>query len=70
MQVISSDTHVAEVFRRECFTYDPLNPSFAIPQQSGASANETRKCVADEHYVPTVLAVHGLDNEVRQLSSG
>lgn len=62
-QVISSDIHVAEVFQRECFTYDPLNPSFAIPQQSGASANETRKCVADEHYVPTVLAVHGLDNE-------
>ncbi len=23
-----------------------------------------RQCVADEHYVPTVLAVHGLDAEV------
>lgn len=25
---------------------------------------QTRACVADEHYVPTLLAVHGLDNQV------
>ena len=27
-------------------------------------AHESRQCVADEHYVPTTLAAHGLDNEV------
>ena len=25
---------------------------------------QKRSCVADEHYVPTLLAVHGLDNQV------
>ena len=25
---------------------------------------QKRACVADEHYVPTLLAVHGLDNQV------
>lgn len=63
--MISSDTHVAGVFARECFTYDPQNPNFAGTRQADVKANyESRKCVADEHYVPTVLAVHGLDNEV------
>ena len=26
---------------------------------------QKRACVADEHYVPTLLAVHGLDNQAR-----
>ena len=64
MQVVSSDQHVAKVFARECFTHDPDNPSFAGPKVLAGKAHESRQCVADEHYVPTALAAHGLDNEV------
>lgn len=31
---------------------------------------QKRACVADEHYVPTLLAVHGLDNQVITMSFG
>ena len=30
---------------------------------------DRRTCVADEHYVPTLLAMHGLDDEVALSSS-
>ncbi len=33
-----------------------LDAGFTVPK---------RACVADEHYVPTLLAVHGLDNQAR-----
>lgn len=63
-QVVASDQRVAKVFARECFTHDPDNPSFAGPKVLAGKAHESRQCVADEHYMPTTLAAHGLDNEV------
>ncbi|KAK9842052.1 hypothetical protein WJX81_006318 [Elliptochloris bilobata] len=66
-QVIAADDHVAPVFERECFTYAPDGKVPAPPHlQALLDAGfrmQKRACVADEHYVPTLLAVHGLDNQ-------
>ena len=63
--MVASDQHIAEVFARECFTHDANNPKFVGPKALVGKVHESRMCVADEHYVPTALAAHGLDNEVQ-----
>lgn len=65
---------MAATFQRECYTYNADDPSFALPEvlaargAAAATASGSRKCVADEHYVPTVLAAHGLDAEVSRIT--
>ena len=75
LQVVVADDVVAPPFARECYTFDPLNPQFKrLPEHLSHLRNHpamstevqaaVRNCVSDEHYVPTVLAVNGLDDEV------
>ena len=74
-QVVAADEVVAPKFARECYTYDPWNRVFKrLPKHlshlskygnnSPEKQGVVRNCVSDEHYVPTVLAVNGLDDEV------
>lgn len=74
MQVVVLDTAVAAIFERECYTYNPYDPSFKLPKHlkhmkhlkahSPKIQAAVRACVSDEHYVATVLAAYGLDDEV------
>lgn len=70
VQVVASDTLVAATFERECFTFNPdADYEFKLPEQAAAVVRRKegaihRKCVADEHYVATVLAANGLDEQV------
>ena len=79
-QVVAADQLVAPSFERECYTFDPWNPKFRQPPvhlahlrklgpKSAAVQAAVRNCVSDEHYVPTVLAVNGLDDEVSHQKS-
>ena len=73
--MVAADRIVAPSFERECYTFDPWNPNFKTPPKhlsylrrlkprSAAVKAALRNCVSDEHYVPTVLAANGLDDEV------
>lgn len=67
-QVVASDTHVASSLSKECYTYNPHEPKFNLPEVTERAVHSEgerrhRKCVSDEHYVATVLAVNGLDAE-------
>ena len=44
------------------YTYYPTIAT--LPAWLNRSDMEPRHCVSDEHYIPTLLAVHGLDEEV------
>ncbi|KAL3131147.1 hypothetical protein ABBQ38_000452 [Trebouxia sp. C0009 RCD-2024] len=48
-QVVADDKTVINVFAKHCYTF-----------QEG---NKERECFSDEHYISTLLAVHGLDHE-------
>ena len=51
VELVLQDTVIDDVFRRYCReTYEP-------------ELKRLRICFSDEHYVPTLLAVHGRDNE-------
>ena len=73
-QVVVADEMVAASFQRDCYTYNPHNPSFQLPPHLAHLKNAElgspeitaalRACVSDEHYIPTVLAANGLDDEV------
>lgn len=72
--MVVADTAVASSFTRECYTFNPHDPSFQLPPHLAHLAGlkrgtpeinaALRACVSDEHYVPTVLAANGLDDEV------
>ncbi|KAK9812629.1 hypothetical protein WJX72_000912 [[Myrmecia] bisecta] len=67
--VIAADQHVAPRFEAECYSYLPgRDDGLPVPPvvQQLLDANLTvamRTCISDEHYVPTVLAMHGFDDE-------
>eukprot|EP00884_Botryococcus_braunii_P021242 jgi/Botrbrau1/7801/Bobra.0159s0229.1 len=65
--VVAHDHEVATVFEVECFSYLPDTDLDVPPHvQEALDANITipkRECVADEHYVPTLLAMHGLESK-------
>jgi len=73
--VVAADQVVGAAFARECYTFDPWNPKLRylpahlahvrkLKPGSPLVTAALRNCVSDEHYVPTVLAVNGLDDEV------
>ena len=79
-QVVAADQLVAASFQRECYTFNPWDPKFKLPPahlahlrkfgpKTAIVQNAVRNCVSDEHYVPTVLAVNGLDDEVSHRQS-
>jgi hypothetical protein len=75
LQVVASDTHVASSLSKECYTYNPHEPKFNLPEVTERAVHSEgerrhRKCVSDEHYVATVLAVNGLDAEVMAAHTG
>ena len=70
LQVVVADVAVAASFERECYTYNADDPSFQLPASLAhlrRRAAASRKCVSDEHYIATVLAANGLDNEVSSI---
>ncbi len=73
--MVAADQVVGAAFARECYTFDPWNPKLRylpahlahvrkLKPGSPLVTAALRNCVSDEHYVPTVLAVNGLDDEV------
>ena len=74
LQVVVSDTVVAPSFMRECYTFNPGDPGFQLPphlahlkkfKNGSPQINAAlRACVSDEHYIATLLAANGLDDEV------
>ncbi|PSC74716.1 Transcription initiation factor TFIID subunit 13 [Micractinium conductrix] len=62
-QLVATDRRLALRFERECYSYFPpimVRPPYVVAQ------NRTwvhRSCISDEHYIPTLLAVHGKDEE-------
>ena len=66
-QVVVADTVVEASFARECYTYNRDDPAFQLPHNLAYLKRHklaSRACVSDEHYVATVLAANGLDDEV------
>ncbi|KAI3434431.1 hypothetical protein D9Q98_002508 [Chlorella vulgaris] len=60
-QLVVADRQLAPRFERECYSYFP--PKIGQPPYVAAQQRQwvPRTCVSDEHYVPTLLAVHGQD---------
>ncbi|KAL4439715.1 hypothetical protein ABPG75_002716 [Micractinium tetrahymenae] len=62
-ELVAADRHLAPRFERECYSYLPpvmVRPAYVVAQ------NRTwvhRSCISDEHYIPTLLAIHGRDQE-------
>lgn len=73
MQVVVADTMVVASFERECYTFNRDEPTFKLPSELAylrlQKRSDSRACVSDEHYVSTVLAANGLDDEVRHLTA-
>ncbi|KAK9831707.1 hypothetical protein WJX74_006651 [Apatococcus lobatus] len=64
---VAADFHAAPLFEEHCYSYLP-GRDLPIPAKVQALLEqnitvERRTCVADEHYVPTLMAMHGLDDE-------
>jgi hypothetical protein len=59
--LVAADARLAPRFERECYSYLP--PRLPRPPYVAAQNRSWvhRTCVSDEHYVPTLLAVHGQD---------
>ena len=55
-KVVADDKTIIDIFSKHCYTF--REPTFWAPN-SGAA----RECFSDEHYISTLLAMHGLDHE-------
>ncbi|CAD7704087.1 unnamed protein product, partial [Ostreobium quekettii] len=51
-----ADRHVSEQFRRYCYSMNRVLPGFTNDLKS-------RTCIADEHFIPTLLASYGLEQQ-------
>ncbi|CAD7702190.1 unnamed protein product [Ostreobium quekettii] len=55
-ELVLADKHVSEQFKRYCFSN--------VKELAGYMQNMTRSaCVADEHFIPTLLASYGISNQ-------
>ncbi|KAK9862348.1 hypothetical protein WJX84_002596 [Apatococcus fuscideae] len=64
---VAADFHAAPLFEEHCYSYLP-GRDLPVPAKVQVLLEQNitvqrRTCVADEHYVPTLLAMHGLDSE-------
>lgn len=60
-ELVAADEHVHEAFKMQCYTYYPGLED--VPDWLNETDLENRHCISDEHYIPTLLAVHGRDDE-------
>lgn len=61
--MVAFDVKIAATFSEHCYSY---YEGMRMPEPLKDKELVRRSCVADEHYIPTLLASKGLDDEVRQ----
>lgn len=69
-QVIADDNELSRWLDRQCYSLNPyaniqLPPYIEERSKKQGIDAPPRACVADEHYIPTLFAIHKLGNEVR-----
>ena len=60
LQLVVEDTELDAAFKQDCY----------IEQERGIKGVPGRFCISDEHYIPTLLAVHEKEEECSCLGEG